>query len=169
MSRVSVLFGSQILKTLKQTTSYHRSSFFNRFSTSSSKQAIPPIVWILKPITRMGAILAGNGFREWWAALPHLKRELFKSHLLRNKFRYMTGVGGSSAACFVFYRYHLEETPITKRQRFMLFSSEQLTEIEKVEKKKVTIRAFIFYFFHFIVKFNLFAFEDFKNIRTKYS
>jgi hypothetical protein len=149
------------VNTFKQ-TNHQRSPFLNRpFSTSPNKQAIPPIVWIFfKPITKLGAILAGRGFRKWWAALPQLKRELFKNHLLRNKFRYMGGVGGSSAACFVFYRSHLEETPITKRQRFMLFSTEHLTEIEKVEKEQVIFMPNFF----FISKFKLFVFKDFQSI-----
>jgi hypothetical protein len=108
------------------------------FSTSANRQAIPPIVWIFfKPITKLGAMLAGRGFRNWWAALPQVKREIFKKHLIRNKFRYMTGIGGSTTACFVFYQSHLEETPITKRKRFMLFSTEHLAEIEKLEKEQV--------------------------------
>jgi hypothetical protein len=109
------------------------------FSTSPNRQAIPPILWIFfKPLTKLGAILAGRGFRNWWAALPQMKRELFKQHLIRNKYRYIAGVGGGTTACVIFYQSHLEETPITKRSRFMLFSTEHLTEIEKLEKEQAS-------------------------------
>jgi len=43
----------------------------------------------------------------------------------------------STGVSFVYYQTHLKLTPITGRERFILFSSEHLYEIEKLEKDAV--------------------------------
>lgn len=106
--------------------------------TSRPNAAIPPLAWLIfKPLSKISAMVVGRGFRKWWTALPNVKKELFFSHLRRNKYRYGVGVGGSSAAVAGFYQYHIQETPITKRPRFMLFSNEHLVEIERIEREQL--------------------------------
>ena len=58
-------------------------------------------------------------------------------HLKRNRFRYLVGIFGSSLGVYVFYQLHLQNTPITQRERFVLFTTDQLAEIEKYEKEMV--------------------------------
>ncbi len=108
------------------------------FSTSPKRSAIPPLVWLIaKPLTKLGAIIAGRGFRNWWASLPNVKRVLFKEHLKRNKYRYTIGIGSSAGVSVFYYESHVQETPITHRKRFILFSSDHLREIENLEKDQV--------------------------------
>ncbi len=108
------------------------------FSTTPKKNAIPPLVWLIaKPLTKLGAIIAGRGFRNWWASLPNIKRALFKAHLKRNKFRYIIGTGSSAGLTIFYYESHVQETPITHRKRFIIFSSDHLREIENLEKDQV--------------------------------
>ncbi|CAF0946183.1 unnamed protein product [Brachionus calyciflorus] len=115
--------------------------YFNKivqFHTSNSHGAIPPLVWLIaKPITKLGAIIAGRGFRKWWSSLPKIKRDIFLAHLKRHQIRYAGGFGLTSFTCYIYYDSHIQETPLTKRKRFILFSNEQLTEIEKLEKAQL--------------------------------
>lgn len=81
--------------------------------------------------------LINRGFRKWWAALPKVKRDIFWTHLKNNKYKYGITFGVTGLVPFIFYQTHLQFTPITHRQRFILFNSEQLVEIEKLEKEEV--------------------------------
>lgn len=109
-----------------------------KFSTSSPKNAIPPIVWLIaKPLTKLGAIIAGRGFRNWWISLPKVKRTLFKDHLIRNKYRYFLIVGTTTGGSVYYYQSHIHDTPITHRKRFILFNTDQLKEIENLEKEQI--------------------------------
>ena len=111
-----------------------------QFSTSTPKQAIPPLLWMfLKPITKLGAILAGRGFRKWWTALPQMKKQIFIDHLKRNRTRYGLFTTISGGSMLAFYQSHLEYTPITHRKRFVLFKNYQLKEIESIEKENVKL------------------------------
>lgn len=108
------------------------------FSTSRPQQAMAPfILMIIKPITKLGAILAGRGIRKWWANLPKIKRDLVIQHFKRNRFRYASGVTFTGVSSYAFYHFHLEYTPITHRQRFLLFKSDQLQEIEQMERENL--------------------------------
>jgi hypothetical protein len=72
--------------------------------------------------------------------LPKNKRLLVVDHVKRNKLHYgllLTTTGGTSC---VYYYSHLEITPITNRERFMLFTNEQLKEIEKLERESVNLK-----------------------------
>lgn len=118
-----------------------KNSFINRLaplSTTNINRAIPPLIWLIaKPITKLGAIIAGRGFRKWWTSLPKIKRKIFLTHLIRNRVRYGSGVGLTTFTGFVFYDSHIQETPLTGRKRFILFTNEQLTEIEKLEQQQL--------------------------------
>jgi len=111
------------------------------FSTTKKRDAIPPLVWLFfKPVTKLGAIIAGRGFRNWWVSLPKMKRQIFKGHLIRNKYRYILSISTTVGGSIVYYQFHLQETPITHRQRFILFTNKQLEEIENLEKDEVFIK-----------------------------
>jgi hypothetical protein len=70
-------------------------------------------------------------------SLPESKRSIFWAHLRRNKFKYSFGIVGSSTSVIFYYQSHLQNTPITQRVRFIIFSSDQLSEIEELEKINV--------------------------------
>lgn len=116
-------------------------TFYNRLAplaTSNTTRTIPPLIWLIaKPITKLGAIIAGRGFRKWWTSLPNIKRKIFLAHLARNRVRYGSGIGITTFTGFVYYDSHIQETPLTGRKRFILFTNEQLTEIEKLEQEQL--------------------------------
>lgn len=119
---------------LKRQTSIHLSPIH----TSNRSNAIPPLIWLIaKPITKLAAIITGRGFRKWWAALPHGKRNLFWTHVKRHQHKYGIIFGGSGFFSFVYYETHIQETPITHRRRFILFNNHQLQEIEMIEKEQL--------------------------------
>ena len=135
----------------KQTINYSK-----LFSTSSRSNAIPPLLWLIfKPVTKLGAILVGRGFRVWWTSLPEVKRGIFMAHLKRNQIRYGIFISSSTLGSVGYYEWHVQETPITHRRRFILFSSSHLAEIENLEKDQVK-KFFIFgincvFFFVFLI------------------
>jgi hypothetical protein len=137
-SRSLLLSSSQTSRLTNRESSINVKLVQRLFSTTPNRSAIPPILWLLlKPVTKIGAILAGRGFRKWWTALPNIKRTLFIDHLKRNKFRYIGIVSSVSVTSTVWVYVHIQETPITKRKRFIMFNSDQLFEIEKLEKDQV--------------------------------
>jgi hypothetical protein len=56
------------------------------FHVSASRQALPPVVLIiLRPLSKIMAILFGRTFRKWWRALPPDKKQDLILRLKRNK------------------------------------------------------------------------------------
>ena len=109
----------------------------NCFSTTPKRNVIPPLVWLIaKPLTKLSAIIVGRGFRQWWQSLPKNKRTLLKLHLVRNKLRYFLITGSSVGGSVCYYQSHIQETPITHRRRFILFTLDQLMEVENLEKNQ---------------------------------
>ncbi len=102
-------------------------------STSPKPQAIPPLVWlVVKPLTKLSSIIFGRSFRKWWTALPVQKKQIFSSHLTRNKHRYGLIFATTGIGSFAFYQAHLQQNPITGRKRFILFSRDQIHEVSKL-------------------------------------
>ncbi len=118
-----------------------------KFSTTEPKKVIiPPIIWIIvKPISKSGAILIGRSFRKWWNRLPKDIQSVFKDHIKRNAKIYISIISGSSMLATGFYLTHMELHPITGRKRFIIFSDNQLNEIESFGFNQVVI--FKFYCF----------------------
>lgn len=117
-----------------------KSKFENvrEFSISRSHQVLPQFVWVMaKPIAKLGAIIFGRSIRKWWQKLPQVKRTVFVNHLKRNVKIYCLIGAGSTTAATGLYHTCVEEHPITNRKRFMLFSLEQLVEIENHGINKV--------------------------------
>lgn len=107
------------------------------FHTSSGQHAAPFLAPILlkltTPLSRLVFLLLGRRFRKWWQRLPALTKEKYMLGLTKNRNRllvFLTLFGGTSAAYYVF---HLEETPVTGRRRFMILSKNQLEEVANVQ------------------------------------
>ena len=76
-------------------------------------------------------------FKEWWTKLPELNRDIFYTHIIKHRFKYLFGFGAASYGSVNFYLNHLEQTPITKRTRFMIYSSKELEEFEQTGMNSV--------------------------------
>ncbi|XP_053549600.1 metalloendopeptidase OMA1, mitochondrial [Bombina bombina] len=102
--------------------------------TSSRLNVLPPHVWlIIKPAQKLFAIIIGRSIRKWWKTLPTNKRELFKESLKRNKWKISLSVGALGIIFILFYFTHLEESPITGRNRLLVFRKEHYDFLNKFE------------------------------------
>ncbi|XP_043192105.1 metalloendopeptidase OMA1, mitochondrial-like [Amphibalanus amphitrite] len=101
--------------------------------TSAPRPApLPPAVWlVLRPITKLAAVLFGRAYRKWWQALPKNKRAVFMASVRRNRRKIAAAsalVGGLSLN---YYYSHLQTTPVTGRTRFVAFTPEQIVKISQ--------------------------------------
>ncbi|KAG8176657.1 hypothetical protein JTE90_029304 [Oedothorax gibbosus] len=107
------------------------------FKTSEQRH-FHPIVWIvLKPVFKFAAILTGRGFRKWWRDLPKNKRQYFLNELKANSRKILIILSLVILLSILYYVDHLEETPITKRIRFMAFNDKQLEQINEFELQQI--------------------------------
>ncbi|KAG0725457.1 Metalloendopeptidase OMA1, mitochondrial [Chionoecetes opilio] len=86
----------------------------------------PALLALLRPASKVLAVLVGRGFRKWWQALPKHKKQILIDHLRRNRVRYAVGSGVAATAGVVYYHNHVTVAPYTGRHRFMLLTTDQL-------------------------------------------
>ncbi|XP_067391593.1 metalloendopeptidase OMA1, mitochondrial isoform X3 [Emydura macquarii macquarii] len=105
------------------------------FHTSPWFQAAPvPLLWIiLKPAKKLFAIILGRSIRKWWRALPPNKQELFKESARKHKWKIVVGLCSLGVLFTMFYFTHLEETPITRRARLLVFGKEHFRDLSQME------------------------------------
>ena len=85
--------------------------------------------------------MINRGSRQWWSTLrPHLTSRVIISHLYRNKVKYSGGISTLSLSGYIFYYTHLQTTPITNRERFILFLPFQIEEVEELSKSAVQMK-----------------------------
>ncbi|XP_068204348.1 metalloendopeptidase OMA1, mitochondrial-like [Palaemon carinicauda] len=101
------------------------------FHTSKPRYVNPLLLAILRPLSKVTAILVGRGFRKWWQSLPAKKRALFIQHFLRNKYKYLGGSALLGTASYTYYDEHVVPAPLTGRRRFMVFTPDQLHAIAR--------------------------------------
>ena len=93
----------------------------------------PVLVKMAQPLYRLGFMYLGRRARRYWNNLPPDRKSKYVNMFTKSK-RGVYGivflVGGFSA---VYYMSHLEDTPVTKRRRFMILSSDQLEKVAEVE------------------------------------
>uniref|UniRef100_T1JGZ0 Uncharacterized protein n=1 Tax=Strigamia maritima TaxID=126957 RepID=T1JGZ0_STRMM len=108
----------------------------NRPFHTSPQRFIPPIVLlILRPVSKLASIIVGRSIRVWWRKLTPEKKLYYWEQLEINKKRVYGDYNRSAAFAVIllclFYLSHIEETPITKRKRFVLFSPDQFDSISE--------------------------------------
>ncbi|OCT82625.1 hypothetical protein XELAEV_18025154mg [Xenopus laevis] len=115
---------------------YQMHTMFSRsiHTTNRLNVLIPPHLWILlKPAQKLFAIILGRSVRKWWRALPANKQELFKEKVKKNKWRLLLSVGTVGIIFFLFYFTHLEENPVTGRNRLLFFKNEHYELLTNME------------------------------------
>ncbi|XP_035699454.1 metalloendopeptidase OMA1, mitochondrial-like [Branchiostoma floridae] len=102
---------------------------------TSARCSAPPLFWLLfKPIAKISAVISGRVFRKWWKVLPKEKRgDIFAGHLRRHYGKYLGMAAVIGGTVTVYYFTHLQRTPITNRERFIAFTSDQFSSIADVE------------------------------------
>lgn len=101
---------------------------------TSSNQALPPIiVLLLRPVTKITAVLFGRYIRKWWAKLtPEQKEAVWKKIRSRQSHIAMAGTALAGFA-FLYYLEHIQEDPLTKRKKFIIFNDEQMKVVAEME------------------------------------
>lgn len=94
--------------------------------TTRPRYVNPILLFVVRPISKVLAVLVGRGFRKWWQALPKKRKEVLIQHLIRNKLRYLGGSAVLGCAGYTYYESHVTTTPVTGRRRFMIFTPDQL-------------------------------------------
>ncbi|XP_053205026.1 metalloendopeptidase OMA1, mitochondrial-like [Panonychus citri] len=75
----------------------------------------------------------GRSIRKWYSALPPNKKQLIKQWLMSNAEKIGLIFAAIVIIAFAFYQTHIQETPVTKRQRFILFTEDQFGSIADIE------------------------------------
>ncbi|CAN8003687.1 unnamed protein product [Ixodes hexagonus] len=104
-----------------------------RFHTTPRQCINPIFLLVAKQLTKGLAVLSGRGFRKWWRSLPPNKKAYFIDAAVRNRWKIAASAGAVSAAGGAYYVSHIQETPITKRRRFVAFTPEQFQKISDFE------------------------------------
>lgn len=99
--------------------------------TTRPQNVNPLLMAVLRPVSKVAAVLVGRGFRKWWQSLPKQKRKLFIQHLHRNIRIYIFGSIIVGSAGYSYYENHITTTPFTGRKRFMVFTPNQLFTISQ--------------------------------------
>ncbi|XP_072367111.1 metalloendopeptidase OMA1, mitochondrial isoform X4 [Scyliorhinus torazame] len=109
------------------------------FHTSSRVLALPiPLLWILlKPLKKLTAMLLGRSIRKWWQALPPDKQELLKDTMKRNRWSIVLGICSLSSLIAIYFWTHLDKSPITGRNRLLMFSKRQFLQLAEFEYQSV--------------------------------
>ncbi len=107
------------------------------FHTSAKQNALPALgpllIKLASPLSRLGAILVGRQVRKWWRKLPEKNKERYLSNLKKRTDKILIAVFGTLGVSFLYYSYHIEETPMTNRKRFMIMSDKQIKDIAERE------------------------------------
>ncbi|XP_029650253.1 metalloendopeptidase OMA1, mitochondrial isoform X1 [Octopus sinensis] len=103
---------------------------------TSGPRYVPPVIWMfVKPVAKITALLGGRRLRLWWRSLPHQKKKQVQSEILSSWQKYLLAAGLGVMALITYYSAHLQETPITKRIRFIAFTDDQFMKIANFEAK----------------------------------
>lgn len=105
-----------------------------RFFSTSNRHYVPPLApmfWVFaKPLAKVASVISGRTLRKLFQRLPEAQRQKWYDRIKAAMPAVMIGIVGFSA---VSYYTHIEETPITKRKRYIAFTEEQFLKIAQFE------------------------------------
>ena len=111
------------------------------FKTSCPRHAAPllgPIlVKLTGPLYRIGFLLLGRRFRNYWNSLPPETRAKYSQVFTKSKRRVYGGIFAFGGFSLVYYLSHIEETPVTHRKRFMIVNNRQLEDIAAIQWRSI--------------------------------
>lgn len=88
----------------------------------------------MTPLARAAVAVGARVGRSLWKRMSNERREAVKKAFGKRMGYLLGGLGAGSAFCIGYYVYHIEETPITRRNRFMMISRQKLVEMINAEK-----------------------------------
>lgn len=105
------------------------------FRTSQCHRTPKLILLFIRPIA---AALSGRVFRRWWQKKDEAERSKYSLWFKKNRSRFLAVIGLYFGSLVLYYFYNIEETPITKRKRFMAFTNDQLNDINTAASVSMT-------------------------------
>ena len=105
--------------------------------TSVPRPAPQFLLLLLGPVSRFMAAVGGRLTRSWWSRLPHERRAAIKDSIRKNARYFYAVLGVLSLFGLGYYAAHIEETPITRRRRFILFSRDQVLKMIESERTNI--------------------------------
>ena len=107
------------------------------FHTSPPRHVPQFLAFLFAPVSRLLIAVGGRLTRSWWTRLSPKRRLAIKNAIIRRR-KVFYGIFTFMGAGFaVFYLTHLEETPLTGRKRFVIFSRKEVLSIVESEKKSI--------------------------------
>ncbi|XP_033341318.2 metalloendopeptidase OMA1, mitochondrial [Megalopta genalis] len=80
-------------------------------------------------VLKFGAVFSGLYARRWWLNLTPEKQEQYRSWFWERSNIFFGSLGVFSLSLLTFYLTHLEEDPIEKRRRFIIFDKAERTAL----------------------------------------
>ena len=123
----------------------HQCRVFNRtslvstrlFHTSTPRPAPQFLLVLFGPLSRFLVAIGGRLTRSWWSRLSPERRAAIRASIGKNS-KYFYGFFGVITLSGVgYYTSHSEQTPITRRRRFIMFPREQVLKMIESEKKNI--------------------------------
>lgn len=71
--------------------------------------------------------------RKWWKSLPKDKKAAFVDWMLKHKWKFISTIAILIASMSFYYFSHIQETPLTRRKRFIAFTPAQFSVLNQME------------------------------------
>lgn len=136
------VFRNRYLGSLKCTKALNNSALtfkpnwcqIRKLHVSQPNLAIPPILLLfVRPVMKISAMLFGRTIRKWWQRLSPDERKRMLEKLRGKQKQISAGFTILAGLGLFFYIEHIEEEPITKRKRFILYNEKQMESIAEIE------------------------------------
>ena len=102
--------------------------------TSRPAPAIPPALWLLaKPLSRVAAALLGKGAKNWWRRLPEYRKTEVRDWIRGQRKKFIYAGGAVTGGVLYAYESHIQECPVTGKQRFVALYPDQVKKISREE------------------------------------
>lgn len=90
-------------------------------------------VWFMTPLARILVAVGARVGRKAWMRMGPERKQTIKNSLWKRS-SYLAGAVGGLTACGVgYYVYHIEEAPVTGRNRFMMMNRQKLLKMIEQE------------------------------------
>lgn len=105
---------------------------------TTPRRSTPKLLLLLYgPVGRFVAALGGRLTRSWWTRLTPERRAAVRAWFRKNSRKFYAFFGVLGLGGVGFYATHLEETPMTGRRRFIMFSREEVLKMIESERKVI--------------------------------
>lgn len=94
-------------------------------------------MWFMTPLARILVAVGARAGRSVWGRMGKESRQTVKNALLKRSGYIIGGIGGTTVCGIGWYVYHIEEAPVTGRNRFMMINRHKLLKMIDHEKEAI--------------------------------